>query len=639
MSVTSLRTRRLSAESAGPVVKAALMQLEDWLADGQIRPLDLQLARQVCDWEMRAESADLAQADDRLAALLLAACAASLALGKGQVCLPLSAQALKQVLPATSLLPLITAEHLSACAVVGDGVSAFTPEQSPLLILHKVSGQTTPRLYLHRYFQYEQSLFRQLSSRLQLSPAVDETRLQHNLSELFPRSGESTDWQVIAAASACLRSVSVITGGPGTGKTTTVTRMLSALLEQNPDLRIALAAPTGKAAARMTESILSARDTLPHGSSIPAQSNTLHRLLGWSPQGFRYHAGRPLPFDCVIVDEASMIDLPMMAHLFSALAPSARLILLGDRDQLSSVEVGSVLADLCDSGAEHGMSPAFADRLSNVSGYDLTSSADAAALPMADSVVQLRHSHRFSVDSGIGELARAVNQGNFQAASAVFTQYRDVHWLAGDPSADAAPAWEEQVITGYRAYCHAVKEGYEPEHILQAFDQFQVLVALRQGPWGAELINERIRTLLTGAGLLSGTGSLWYPGRPVMISRNDYDLGLFNGDIGITLTHQGHERVVFRSAEGQLRFISPGRLPGHETAFAMTVHKSQGSEFSRVMLLLPNRWQSVITRELIYTAITRAKKEFLCQAGDACWQTGLSQRVVRASGLRDALWS
>ena len=611
--------------SASPVLNTVLRQLEDWLAAGQIRAIDLQLARQIIRWEQDAGNDD----DAQLAGLMLAACAVSMALGRGQVCLTLDDATLRRLLPGSSLLALISLPQLQACRVVGDGTDpteAGGSAQAPLLILQQ------GRLYLHRYFRYEQTLYGQLTTRLALQPAVDETRLRDSLTRLFPPQ-DATDWQCIAAASACLHSVSVITGGPGTGKTTTVTRLLCALLEQTPELRIALAAPTGKAAARMTESILSARNSVSAGDLIPTQSYTLHRLLGWTPDGFRYHAGRPLPYDCVVVDEASMIDLPMMAHLFSALAPQARLILLGDRDQLSSVEVGSVLADLCDSGTEHLPSVATAQRLQTMTGYALE--AAEASVPMADSVVQLRHSHRFSVDSGIGELARAVNQGNFRVASDVFTQYRDVHWLT---EATDAGGWEQQVINGYRAYCQAVKEGESPEFILQAFDQFQVLVALRQGPWGAEVINQRIRALLTSAGLLPATASPWYPGRPVMISHNDYDLGLFNGDIGITLSHDGHERVLFRSSAGQLRMISPGRLPAHETAFAMTVHKSQGSEFSRVMLLLPRTWQSVITRELIYTAVTRAKKEFLCLAGDACWQTGLNQRVERASGLRDALW-
>ena len=632
----------ISTFSANPVIGTVQRQLEDWLAEGKIRAVDLQLARQVCLWEQEADEPAPAQQDNGLAALMLVSCALSMALGRGQVCLAINDHSLRQLLPDSALLGLISLAQLKVCQAVGvaddlTGALEIPDGRAPLLVLHR------GHLYLHRYYRYERTLFQQLTSRLQQGDAianqVDQTRLSTSLKRLFASSSLDVDWQSVAAASACLRQVAVITGGPGTGKTTTVTRILCALLEQSPQMRIALAAPTGKAAARMTESILGARDKVEGGDAIPTQSSTLHRLLGWSPRGFRYHAGQPLPYDCVVVDEASMIDLPMMAHLFSALAPNARLILLGDRDQLSSVEVGSVLADLCDSGTEHGPSPAFAQTLTAITGYDLQPYAEQAAVPMSDSVVQLRFSHRFRSDSGIGQLAQAVNQGNFQAASAVFLQHKDVHWLSDVRDGNAPRTeWEQQIINGYRAYCHAVKEGAAPQQVLQAFDQFQVLVALRQGPWGAEAINQRIRNLLTGAGLLPTGGAVWYPGRPVMINRNDYDLGLFNGDIGITLKHEGHERVLFRTAEGQLRFLSPGRLPGHETAFAMTVHKSQGSEFSRVMLLLPQRWQSVITRELIYTAITRAKKEFLCLAGDRCWQQGISQRVERASGLRDALW-
>ncbi|MEC9255896.1 MAG: ATP-binding domain-containing protein, partial [Pseudomonadota bacterium] len=320
----------------------------------------------------------------------------------------------------------------------------------------------------------------------------------------------------------------------------------------------------------------------------------------------------------------------------SALAPKTRLILLGDRDQLASVEAGSVLADLCDAGTEHGITDAFAARLGALTGYDMSAVIEAECSIMQNAMVQLRKSHRFGEHSGIGALARAVNQGAVQQADQVLEDpaFTDAVRLAVD-----SEEWQSHVVEGYRQYCRFVEEGASPEWILDAFDQFQVLVALRSGPVGVEETNRRIERLLNRAGLLSDTSQLWYPGRAIMITRNDYDVGLYNGDIGIMLRHEGQERVVFRDAEGGLRFLSPGRLPNHETAFAMTVHKSQGSEFSAVMLLLPEKWQQVITRELVYTAITRAKKQFWCQVGNACWQQALNSRTERASGLRDALWS
>ena len=597
--------------------------LKLWSESDLIRAIDYQLARQALEWEARYGSTS---AQDQQA-LLLTACAVSYVLGRGQVCLELSAWP-KALMVSPEHLP--TTDQLTRCQTV----SVATPE-ADTSALFVVQGD---RVYLNRYFRYEQSVLEQIRQRVRPEGMTASKALATTLRKLFPAPEADIDWQAIAAATACVQPLCVITGGPGTGKTTTVTRLLSALLSENPDLRVALAAPTGKAAARMTESIRQARERggLPHADGIPSVSFTLHRLLGWSPRGFRYHNERYLPYDCIVVDEASMIDLPMMAHLLSALAPDTRLILLGDRDQLASVEAGSVLADLCDAGTEHGITDAFAARLGALTGYDMSAVTEPECSIMQNAMVQLRKSHRFGEHSGIGALARAVNQGAIQQADQVLEDpaFADAVRLAVD-----SEEWQTHVVEGYRQYCRLVEEGASPEWILDAFDQFQVLVALRSGPVGVEETNRRIERLLNRAGLLSDTSQLWYPGRAIMITRNDYDVGLYNGDIGIMLRHEGQERVVFRDAEGGLRFLSPGRLPNHETAFAMTVHKSQGSEFSAVMLLLPDKWQQVITRELVYTAITRAKKQFWCQVGNACWQQALNSRTERASGLRDALWS
>ncbi|MDQ4425229.1 exodeoxyribonuclease V subunit alpha [Thalassolituus sp.] len=598
--------------------------LEVWSDNELIRPIDYQLARQAVQWEA-GHGVTSAQEQQ---ALMLTACAVSYVLGRGQVCLELSAWPKALALPAEQIP---TTEQLKRCKTVAVA-SSETDDVSALLV---VEGE---RVYLNRYFRYEQSVLQQIRQRVSAEGVAASKALATTLRKLFPAPEADIDWQAIAAATACVQPLCVITGGPGTGKTTTVTRLLSALLSENPDLRIALAAPTGKAAARMTESIRQARERggLPHADGIPSISFTLHRLLGWSPRGFRYHSERYLPYDCIVVDEASMIDLPMMAHVLSALAPETRLILLGDRDQLASVEAGSVLADLCDAGTEHGITEAFAARLGALTGYDMSAVIEPECSIMQNAMVQLRKSHRFGEHSGIGALARAVNDGDMQQADAVLDDnaFPDAQRLPLD-----ADDWQSHVIDGYQQYCSLVKEGGSPEWILEAFDQFQVLVALRSGPVGVEETNRRIERLLNRAGLLADTSQLWYPGRAIMITRNDYDVGLYNGDIGIMLRHEGLERVVFRDAEGGLRFLSPGRLPNHETAFAMTVHKSQGSEFSAVMLLLPEKWQQVITRELVYTAITRAKKQFWCRVGNACWQQALNSRTERASGLRDALWS
>ncbi|MDF1762114.1 MAG: exodeoxyribonuclease V subunit alpha [Oleibacter sp.] len=651
------------------LIAQAKNTLQQWCDDGRIRAIDQHLALQLYDYEVaaRLDQTSDNEHQEALVALLFAAVAVSDALGRGQVCWNLA----QWHLPNISLRGLINYDRLASLNVV-----------PKLLVLHQ------QRLYLARYFSYETNVRKHIERRLnrgqdsndEHTGVATSDELAKTLRSLFPRAdlpgaGSSNainlqpDWQCIAAATACLQPFCIITGGPGTGKTTTVTRLLNVLLSQTPDLRIALAAPTGKAAARMTESIRQARlssSTMDAGtaanasehhkideSRIPNDSFTLHRLLGWSPRGFRYHGQRSLPFDCVVVDEASMIDLPMMSHLFDALAPSTRLILLGDRDQLASVEAGSVLADMCDAGHDHGPSADFAKRLYHLTGYDLTEYVEAlgessgdqsVASPIQNAVVQLRTSHRFRADSGIGLLAASVNRGDSSAALATFHSDAHLYWY---DHGDAA--WLTRIELGMARYCQYVREQADPSVILDAFNDYQVLVAVRQGPHGLEETNALIERLMFRRGLLKGGSSkggsskgnrgTWYPGRAIMITRNDYDLGLFNGDIGVAVEIHGEERVAFRTTDGQVRLLSPGRLPSHETAFAMTVHKSQGSEYQSVILLLPKQWQPVMTRELIYTAITRARNEFHCVGDAMTFQRSLESQVVRASGLRDALWT
>ncbi len=638
-----------------------------------LRDIDRQVAMQILQWELQASAETEPQ---RLQLLAMASVMVSVALGKGQVCLPLTSCALPEWRDVWHEHSLLASLQLAACRTVyvaesnqQTEVSGFRDyAQQPLVM----QGNN---LYLARYFFYERGVLTQIHQRLAQEPALNDAELTSTLTHLFgepgtANSGAAIDWQKVAAASACIRNFAVITGGPGTGKTTTVTRLLSTLLSQKPDMSIALAAPTGKAAARMTESIRGAKlraqqsgeKSLPFAEQIPDDSYTLHRLLGWSPRGFRYNANRHLPFDCVVVDEASMVDLPMMYHLFQALAADTRLILLGDRDQLASVEAGSVLADLCDAGVQHGPDSAFAQRLQQLTGFDLTAVTEDAVSPMQNAVASLRVSHRFTADSGIGQLAAAINHSEIARADQVLRQFADVRFVAVNPLAEQPfwqqPQWQQTLVDGYRDYAEALRtfsadgvgananSGASAGNVFEAFNRFQSLVALRQGPYGVEQVNQRTERLLQAAGLLDtrASASGWYAGRPVMISRNDYDLGLYNGDIGIALPvtdEQGKQtlKVAFPDADGGVRYLLPSRLPAHETAFAMTVHKSQGSEFDHLCLLLPEQWQSVITRELIYTAITRAKKTFSLFGGTACWQQGLNTRVLRASGLREALWA
>lgn len=443
-------------------------------------------------------------------------------------------------------------------------------------------------------------------------------------------------------------------------------------------LRLSLAAPTGKAAARLTESIGAQVQSLTLDErvreQIPTLVTTLHRLLGSRPgsRHFRHDAANPLPLDVLVVDEASMIDLEMMASLLNALPAHARLILLGDKDQLASVEAGAVLGDLCQEAESGGYSEATRAWLENQTGERLEDPALVAGdKALAQHIVMLRHSRRFGSGSGIGRLARAVNLGDAQSARATLTTgAHDLHVLRLSGEQDRA--LERLLIEGQgggeprpQGYAHYLQvmqaERPAPDaesqawdrwagRVLAAFDQFQLLCAVRKGTWGAETLNERIAEALVKRGLLEQSHG-WYEGRPVLVTRNDYSLGLMNGDIGIALRLPEPPefpgaplrevlRVVFprNDGSGALRHILPSRLSAVDTVFAMTVHKSQGSEFAHCALILPDSLNPVLTKELIYTGITRARHWFsLVESRAGIFEQAVQRRVARRSGLREAL--
>lgn len=449
--------------------------------------------------------------------------------------------------------------------------------------------------------------------------------------------------QKLAAATAAARPFAVISGGPGTGKTTTVAKLLAILVETGlqggkaPAIR--LVAPTGKAAARLTESIgaaLQALDLPPEVvEAIPTEAGTLHRLLGVIPgrSQFRHHAGNPLHLDLLVVDEASMVDLPMMARLLDALPSHARLILLGDKDQLASVEAGAVLGDIC-SFTSQGISSAQADWLSRQTGYRLQGSP--AGAPVRDSLCLLSKSWRFDQHSGIGQLARACNGGDAAAVEAVWSAgFADIslHPWAGE-------AYDEliaQGVAGYGSYLKAARAGEAPSAVFKAFNGFQILCALRDGPFGVLGLNERLELALSRAGLIARDGD-WYAGRPVMVVRNDHGIGLYNGDMGLCLPDEtGRLKVWFEQPDGTLRALLPSRLPPHETVYAMTIHKSQGSEFAHTVLVLPDSPSPLLTRELVYTGITRAKARLDLYGDRALLAQAVRKKTERYSGLAQRL--
>jgi exodeoxyribonuclease V alpha subunit len=586
------------------------------------QPMDLHLARLL---------SKLAGEDDPL--LFLSVCLVSRGLSQGDVCLELDRHA-GNVFSCEELhidLPPARSwsESLLNSKVVGRP-GAFTP-----LVLDEQG-----RLYLHRYFSYEQELARDLL--LRATPprsSPPEETVTRGLDLIFPVGAGDIDWPRIAARAAARSRLCIISGGPGTGKTTTVAKVLALLLLTEPERqRFGLAAPTGKAAARLQEAIARVKPSLPLEAhlreKIPAHASTIHRLLGAMPNSisFRHNRANPLPLDTLVVDEASMVDLALMHRLLEALPSTSRLILLGDRDQLSSVEGGAVLGDISSHPLAEKFSKQFACAAESQEHPPLPSSADVG--PLSDSIVLLQKSYRFS-GGGIEPLRLAIRDQDAESALRVLRDESlpDVRILHCHSQAELFLLMKEPVLSGYAPLFGAGS----PEEAFAFLDGLRVLSPLREGPYGTGRLNQLVERTLQNLGVIPAGAGGMYPGRPLIIERNDYAQQLFNGDLGILWPSGATDLAFFPSAQGMKGF-PPVLLPAHETAYAMTVHKSQGSEFDHVLLVLPDIDLPILTRELLYTGVTRARKSVCIIGSEAVLRACIRRRTIRSSGLGDLLW-
>ncbi|WP_254603340.1 AAA family ATPase, partial [Burkholderia lata] len=691
-----------------------------------------------------------------------AAFATSRATAGGHVCVALGALAQRYEAPLDEIRSALAASGVVAFGTLARG------DERPLII------DRHDHLYLSRYFDYERRLADALVAQAGVA-APDEglapDRLRDSLARYFgPATGE-VDWQRVAAIVALTGRVTIVSGGPGTGKTTTVVGVLACLLDAHPGLRVALAAPTGKAAQRMQEALHARAGDLPPelAARLPDTSYTLHRLLGGGGAGgFRHHRDNPLPYDLIVVDEASMIDVALAAHLLDALAPGARLVLLGDKDQLAAVEAGAVFAELSarpaftaaartriaqalgiDEAAfvaalpvqdeavpaahpvsavarapappsasaaaatrkpasrrkvderqaslfddepqddeasptdvaplpaagpvltetgepgEAGEAPAWieVDELAWLDAVELppfdagdaalasvtsippgepaAASNTPAPAPLADCVVWLERNYRFGLDSPIGRLSLAIRSGDVQAAlDALPADDSAAASFHDDAGESLAASTVERLARRFGAYLDALRDTLaapvpDPLPLFDALNRFRILCATRSGLRGAEHVNALVAAHVRHAARVPlAVGAHWFTGRPIMVTRNDYALGLFNGDIGIALPDaHGVLRVWFRRADGTARAVSPAALPPHETAFALTVHKSQGSEFDEAALVLPASFGRVLTRELVYTAVTRARTRVQVIGPRRVLAQAVATRTQRDSGL------
>ena len=533
-----------------------------------------------------------------------------------------------------------------------DGIVVEALRRSPLVMggsagplrpLRLVDTAEGGLLYLDRYFRQEATIRRVLDQRAVGHPLVDEQSLREGLDALFRDQNDdgepapAPDRQRIAAAVAATQWTSVVVGGPGTGKTHTVARVLALLTRQpGPGLRIALAAPTGKAAARLQESVREQSDALGLPPDLTAM--TLHRLLGWQRgrgSRFRYNANNHLPYDAIVVDETSMVSLTMMCRLLEAVRPDTRLVLVGDPDQLTSVDAGAVLADLVARPVTGTENPV----LARIVGADLEAADDPleAALSAGErdrlrgGVVRLSRGRRFG--GGIAQLAVAVRKGEPDEVMEILSSGFPEVSFHGPEDLDALRA----DVVGTAAAVTAAAESGDAVAALRHSEEHRLLCAHREGPYG---VQRWARQAMEWMGEATGqrlNPDRWYPGQPLMVTANDHETKIYNGDTGVIVRRDDDEIVAAFVRGNEPFLLHPTHLSAVQTVYAMTIHRSQGSQYDTVSVVLPGEASSLLTRELLYTAITRARKHVRIIGSEDAVRAGVQRRVLRASGLRRAI--
>ena len=498
-------------------------------------------------------------------------------------------------------------------------------------------------LYLQRYYKYESRILQNIIARIKAEikdESAKQSLLQHKdyIAGLFGYTGKKLNWQLAAAISAVLNNFTIITGGPGTGKTTTVAATLEILRLINPGgLRIALAAPTGKAAGRMAESLKKAGEKLGGQTELLFSSLvpfTIHRLLGTQKGSnyFRYNEHNRLPYDIIVADESSMLDVALFSKFLDAVPQTCKLILLGDKNQLAAVEAGSLFGDLCQ--AQECLNLFAKERAEFLNEFipagstlfaENSNSNDSEHL-LFQHVIELQHSYRFSADDGIGKLSQAVIGNNVEIIESFYTNQNPEVTLTEDGN--------DKIFESFAGLYLAYIKEKDIALALQKFNELRILCAVREGKDGVFAMNRKVELLLQKQGLIRVSGTI-YENRPVLVTENNYELGLFNGDIGITRADENNVmKVWFEKQGGGLQGVLAAYLPAADTAFAMTIHKSQGSEFEKVFITLPSFGSTrLLSRELLYTGITRAKKQvIICTTKEVLLQAAAT-RLKRSSGL------